>query len=95
MVSMASVTSNVRETFDLVKFNTLELFKYDNFTKASCKNYGSSDQLTFIGRCGFNPTAFYLYRATNAGLSCTPLLCACVSIKRGVALVWQSPYPAV
>ena len=51
---MASVTSNVRETFDLVKCNTLELFKHDNFTKASCKNYGSNDQLTFIGRSGSN-----------------------------------------
>ena len=53
--------SNVRETFDLVKLNTLELFKYDNFTKASCKNYGSSDQLTFIGYySGSNHSSFYL-----------------------------------
>ena len=37
-----------------------------------CKNYGSSDQLTFISQSGSNCSAFYLYRATSAGLSVTP-----------------------
>ena len=37
------------------------------------KNYGSSDQLTFISQSGSNCSAFYLYRATSAGLSVTPL----------------------
>ena len=50
-------------------------------TVCKCKNYGSSDQLMFIGCSGSNHSAFYLYRATNAGLSC-------------LALVRKSPYPA-
>ena len=60
-----------------------------------CKNYGGSDQLTSIGRSGSNHGAFYLYRATTARLSRTPLLCVCISIKGAyIVLVWQCPYPA-
>ena len=43
--------------------------------------------LTFIGRSHSNHSAFYLYRATSAGLSSTPLLCTCISIK-GVWLMY-------
>ena len=61
-----------------------------------CKNYGSSDQLTFIGRSGSNRSAFYLCRATCVGLSCTsppPLMCMS-KCERGIALLQQSRYPA-
>ena len=49
-----------------------DIFKYILSTK-SCKDYGSSDQLTLIGHSGSNCSAFYLYRATTASLSHIPL----------------------
>ena len=42
---------------------------------------------TTIGRSGSNHSAFYLCRATSAGLCCTPCWYTCVSIKGGVP-VW-------
>ena len=59
-----------------------------------CKNYGSSDQLTCIGNSGSNCSALYLYSATQAGLSVTPLM-HMHQYKRGITLVRQCPYPAL
>ena len=36
-------------------------------------NYGSGDQLAFIGHSGSKHNAFYLHIAASTGLSCTPL----------------------
>ena len=41
----------------------------------------SKVKLTFIGLSGSNDSAFYLYTTTSAGLSATPLLFTCVSIR--------------
>ena len=51
--------------------------------KKLCKNYGSGDQLLFIGRSGSNVGAFYLYRATSAGL----MVCShCMRLGTGLGL---------
>ena len=54
-----------------------------------CKNYGTSDQLTFIGHSGSNRSAFHPCRATCVSLSQTP------SLMQGIASLQQSPYPAI
>ena len=54
----------------------------------------SKIKLTFIGRSGSNHSAFYLCKATSAGLCCT-LATAHVQLSVGGAPLRLCPYPAV
>ena len=52
-------------------FSNFKRFTHGKYVYYS-KNYGSSDQLTFIGHSGSSHSVFYLYRAISVGLSFTP-----------------------